>query len=58
MKKFVIRVIVAAQKHFGDKRPICIDGLKEYCDRKDFEGAVEMAIIQTLYWNGDLDLDW
>lgn len=49
---WIKKVIVEAKKRSGYKQ-ICIDGLRYYYNKNDFEGAVQHAIDETIYWDGE-----
>jgi hypothetical protein len=40
-------------------KAICTDGLKEYFKKQDFDGGVQHAIMETMFWEGDfLPMNW
>ena len=51
-EEFKTDVLREVKKRYKLKE-VCMDGLHEYYDRDDFEGAVKHAQVETAYWEGD-----
>lgn len=54
LEDFTSRVVREAKLQSGYDS-ICINGIRTYYQRNDFEGAVRHAIDETIYWDGEFE---